>query len=399
MLLSVTQLEALEFLVNEGPRVMCWGGDIRSGKSDGAALALLTHAARYEDSDFIIAGKTAGAVTRNLVPKLRTWGKLSGAHVGKKQNPLNIDGNRFNLFGAPNRIAQDAVQGLTARGALIDEGTLIDHAFVDQCIARCDDDDAIIIITFNYENPYHWLKKEWLDQPDEFEHVFQHSTFRQAIEAGFQTEERLRFYERTLTGHRRKRWLEGQWASAEGIIWPSCIADEEFKFAGKFRRVEAGVDWGESAPTTAGFYGEWKQGHWVTLEEYWWDGGNSRTAKGHAQAIAAMGARLGCTRYVVDPSAKPLKDAMRAEGLRVVNGNNELIEGIDITEAAMSEGRMIVTPVAEQLLREAASWAWLPDVPDTPADGNDHRCDAHRYFCMDRLQVRRLTPIQKPRHL
>lgn len=404
------QVEALKWIADPHPpaRLLIWMGDVRSGKTFGSSLCSLTHLSRYRNSNGIVAGKSIAAVHRNQVPPLTDLAQMAGAAVSARYDRIAVGSNQLHLFGAPDSRAAEVLQGMAAVVALCDEATTLPEDFVAQCVARCDDADARLILTGNYSHPYHWLRG-WLDRVP---HVLLESELRTAVDAGVISESTYEFFDSTLTGHRKKRWLGREWAAASGVVWPSCVPSDDAVSDPAFRQIEAGIDFGIESPTAALFFGDLGDGRWQSAAEYYFDPaveGHQRTAGEHAAAILTMGERLGCTRYVIDPSAAPLRLEMRRRGMPVRDGDNKRDEGIDVVESALAEGRLLLTDEGHagdepgefyggvpNLLREASIWSWVEGKPDTPQDRDDHAPDGTRYWAMWRLRERNLTPFPKP---
>ena len=398
MALTDHQAKAILWATAEdSPKLLLWQGDIRCGKTMGAALALVRHSLKYEDADFIVAGKSAGAVERSVVRALKDAAVIWGQRFERvrSRQTIKIGSNEFHVFGAPNASSQDTVQGMTAAGAIIDEAALIDRGFVEQVMARCSMEDSKIILTFNPAHPSHWLFTDFINGG--LDCAFYKSTLLAAVQAGNIPQETYDFYlSQPMSAHRRKRWLEGEWAAAAGLCLPSLEPSPDAVTSPSFRRVEAGVDWGTSNPTAAVFFGQLYDGRWQTCGEYYWSEGN-RTASEHADAILRAGEVLGASRYIIDPSAASLRLELLRRKAQVVNGNNDVIEGIDTLEDAVSGGRLLVTDDVPSLLSEASRYSWKEwDGPDQPVKKDDHACDAARYFAMSRLRKVNLTPVPKP---
>lgn len=62
------------------------------------------------------------------------------------------------------RRAQDALQGLTAAGAYLDEAALFPKSFVDQAIARCSVDGWKFWMNCNPAGPHHFIREEYLTE-------------------------------------------------------------------------------------------------------------------------------------------------------------------------------------------------------------------------------------------
>ena len=366
---------------DSAPRTALYQGDIRSGKTYGAALALTVHSTGYRNKDFILGGQTATSVIRNVVPKMEEAAYMLWLPYKQVGNVLHIGANRFHIFGSPHSMSYKAVQGMDAAGALIDEATLCYENFIQQCIARCSEPGARIFLTFNPENPSHFLKRDWIDAGS-VEHTHFNALIGDALDSGTLSQDAYDLYASTLTAHRRRRWLNNEWCYATGRCLPSLedpalFPDRALLIADspQFVKVVAGVDWGTASPTAAVFAGKRPDGKWQTCGEYFWDPVTNvpRTAEEHAAAIIALGEQLGCTRYAVDPSASTLKISMRRLGATVRNGwNEDLNERITQTDQAIHQGAFVITPDVPNLIREAGVYSWKDhDGPDVPNKVDD----------------------------
>ena len=86
-------------------------------------------------------GKTMGALKKNVIrPMLQimeAWGWPYEYIRSGTDARIEIGSNSYYLYGANTEAAQDALQGLTAAGAYLDEAALFPKSFVDQAVARC----------------------------------------------------------------------------------------------------------------------------------------------------------------------------------------------------------------------------------------------------------------------
>ena len=370
----------------DSPRVMLWEGDIRSTKTYGAVMLLLTHSLARQDQFYILQGVSRPTIERNVITKFRELAPAYGFDLPRwehKTQSYRCGENSFVLAGAPTERAAFPIPGMSAAGMLADELTLLDRANVDYAISRCDQPDSIVLGTFNPDHPSNWVKHDWLDG-NEVEHTHLVARLQDAVDAGIIDPSVPGFYRSTLSGHRAKRWLEGEWAAPSGLCVPSCRPVEVL--GGPYRVVEAGVDWGTSNATAAEYWGLTDSGAWESAGEYYFDSaeqGFSRTAGEHAAAIISLGNALGCRAYVIDPSAAPLKIEMQDRGADVWQGVNDVLPGIDAMETAFADGSMRANENAPMLCREASAYRWDENaLEDRPVKKFDHAMDATRYFTM-----------------
>ena len=95
----------------------------------------------FSGESFILAGKTMGALKKNVIRPmlqiLEAWGWPYTYIRSGTDARVEIGSNVYYLYGANTEAAQDALQGLTAAGAYLDEAALFPKSFIDQAIGRC----------------------------------------------------------------------------------------------------------------------------------------------------------------------------------------------------------------------------------------------------------------------
>ena len=127
-------------------------GAIRSGKTIAMIIGFLTWSQEmFSGQSFILAGKTMGALKKNVVRPmlqiLEAWGWPYEYIRSGTDARLEIGSNTYYLYGANTEASQDALQGLTAAGAYADEAALFPQNFIDQMIGRCSVPGAKIWMT------------------------------------------------------------------------------------------------------------------------------------------------------------------------------------------------------------------------------------------------------------
>ncbi len=94
--------------------VIC-DGSIRSGKTVAMIISfLLWSLAKYDFENFIIAGKSMGALKRNVLEplfKIITAKGLDYSYVRTENPHIIIGSNKYYLFGASTEASQDTLQG------------------------------------------------------------------------------------------------------------------------------------------------------------------------------------------------------------------------------------------------------------------------------------------------
>lgn len=145
-------------------------GSVRSGKTVAMIDGFVTWSlATFKSEDFILAGRSMGALKRNVLKPMFQILLAKGIpfNYNRSENYVEIGTNTYYCFGANNEASQDVLQGLTAAGAYADEGALFPQNFIEQMIARCSVEGSKIWINCNPESPYHFLKTDYIDKAKE----------------------------------------------------------------------------------------------------------------------------------------------------------------------------------------------------------------------------------------
>ena len=204
-------------------------------------------------------------------------------------------------------------------------------------------------------------------------------------EAGNLTAQGLRTMEtlESLTGVRRKRLLEGIWATAEGAVYdifdPAAHVKE--RDPSEFRRWALACDEGYTNPAVILLVGFDLDGRAHVAREYY--------KRGVLQADYVKTAAGWAREYppeliAVDAAAAGLIADMRNEGLPAVGAKGRVLDGIGLVQSRlMVQGdgrpRLTVDPSCVNTINEFESYAWKPE-KDEPAKENDHALDALRYL-------------------
>jgi len=261
---SPKQLEILSFpYQNEGEYdAVIADGAIRSGKTIAEALAfLLWSMSEFNGANFIIASKSVGAANRNIIRPLQQI-KYIREHFDIKysisKGYMTVErGKKINyyyVFGGMNERSQDVVQGGTMSGAFIDEAALMPRSFVEQCVARCSVENALIWFNCNPLNPAHWFKQEWIDKVKEKHVKYLHFTMDDNPSLTDRVKQR---YINQNTGVFYKRNILGLWVAAEGVIYedfannPEQYIIDEVPSTWKLDYIDVGIDFGGTKSTTS----------------------------------------------------------------------------------------------------------------------------------------------------
>lgn len=194
-------------------------GAIRSGKTIAMICSFFRWSLKhFKGENFILAGKTIGALKKNVIGPMQQILKALGLEYtyNRSENFIVIGDNTYYMYDASTEASQDKLQGLTAAGALADEVALFPQSFVDQMIGRCSVDGAKIFMNCNPGSPYHFVKTELIDKSKEKNILYMHFTMDDNLSLSERVKERFR---RMFSGVFFKRYILGLWVQAEGLIY------------------------------------------------------------------------------------------------------------------------------------------------------------------------------------
>ncbi|MFI3172408.1 MAG: PBSX family phage terminase large subunit [Eubacteriales bacterium] len=208
-------------------------GAIRSGKTIACINGFLTWSQEMFDGEsFILAGKTMGALKKNVIrpmlQMLEAWGWPYTYIRSGTDARLEIGSNTYYLYGANTEASQDALQGLTAAGAYADEAALFPQSFIDQMIGRCSVAGAKVWMNCNPGSPYNYIKREFVDKIKE----------KKVYRLHFKMQDNFTLSKAVIARYQRawktgsvfyKRFILGLWVAADGLIYQQ-FADNKNEF-------------------------------------------------------------------------------------------------------------------------------------------------------------------------
>lgn len=364
-------------------------GAIRSGKTIAmiCGFFLWSLGSFPEGETFILAGKTIGALKKNVIKPalqiLTAWGLPYHYVSSGDEARLEVGQNVYYLYDAHNERSQDRLQGLTAAGALADEVALFPRNFVEQMIARCSAAGARIWLNCNPENPSHFVKTELIDKAEEKRIYHLHFLMDDNLALSHKTKAR---YERMYTGVFYRRFILGEWCLAEGLIYAAF--DPALHVVGALPdkgRWFISIDYGTINPFSAGLWCLTGKKA-VRVAEYYFDSRREHRQHTDAEYYTALEELAGkhvIEAVVVDPSAVSFIELIRRKGrFAVRKARNEVLDGIRLTARLLGEGKLQIGAGCKDAIREFGLYVWDDKAPeDKPLKTNDHAMDEIRYFC------------------
>lgn len=200
-------------------------GSIRSGKTIACIIGFLTWSQEcFSGQSFILAGKTMGALKKNVVrpmlQMLEAWGWPYTYIRSGTDARIEIGTNTYYLYGANTEASQDALQGLTAAGAYLDEAALFPKSFVDQAVARCSVDGWKFWMNCNPEGPHHFICEEYLNPEEMKRKKVYHLHFTMDDNLSISSKRKEEYKNAWPHGSVfYKRFILGLWVAADGLIY------------------------------------------------------------------------------------------------------------------------------------------------------------------------------------
>ena len=386
---SPKQLQVMKWWKQDRDAIIC-DGAVRSGKTLCMGVAFLLWAMIcFHDQQFALCGKTIGALRRNLLPgalaELRQLGATWEERRSENSITMHFGGrtNRFLLFGGRDEGSAALIQGVTLAGLLLDEVALMPRSFVEQACARCSVTGSKLWFNCNPEGPEHWFYREWIGKAEERKALYLHFTMDDNPSLAPYIRQR---YERLYTGIFYRRFVLGEWAAAEGLIYDFFDREKDAVPApkGEMEAWRVSIDYGTVNSTSMGLWGR-RNGVWYRVEEYYYDSrreGQQKTDAEYVEALRALCGDRRVERVIVDPSAASFQAALRQAGFPVRAADNRVLDGIRVTAGLLRNGQIVLCESCGDCLREIALYCWESG-KEAPRKENDHAMDEMRYFAMD----------------
>lgn len=373
-------------------------GAIRSGKTVSMSLSYVMWAmTTFVGQNFGMCGKTIGSFRRNVLFWLKLMLRSRGYSVvdHRSDNLIVVSKNGvenyFYVFGGKDERSQDLIQGITLAGVFFDEVALMPRSFVEQATGRCSVDGSKYWFNCNPDGPYHWFKQEWIDKCEDKNILYLHFTMDDNLSLSEKIKTR---YRSMYTGVFFKRYIQGLWAMAEGIIYDMFSEDRHVKaiqeFLGLLRTSGryVSIDYGTQNATVFLLWNKGIDGKWYCIREYYYSGrdkGIQKTDAEYADDLTKWLEETKIKAIIVDPSAASFIAELRKRGYSVLKAKNDVADGIRLVGTLLNTGKIIFSTACRNTIMEFGSYTWDQKAADRgldePVKQHDHAMDAVRYFC------------------
>lgn len=394
------QIKALK----NNARILVLHGAKRTGKTYVLIVKFLMLVAKFRNKGykFIIGGATSSTIRANILDDMeKIIEKEIKLDVYKS---FELFGNKILVRAGANSDSWKTVRGFTAYGCLLNEGTALNKIFVQECISRCSGEGARIFIDTNPENPFHYIKTDYIDKSGEL------------LESGQPNIQEIQFQlddnsfldpvyvesikKATPSGMFYDRDILGLWVAAEGIVYRDFnhkvhlidkIPDNEviIKYIG-------GFDFGFEHYGSIVIIAVTDKGNYYLIEEVaeqhkyidWWK----------EKALEFQEKYYGIKFYC--DTARPEHISYLRKGDRRVNAfeaNKSVVEGIEKVGSLLKQNKLFfIRKVFKKGLQEMYLYVWSDKVDDEKVKKeNDDVLDAIRYAIFTDSVANRLIALNK----
>ena len=360
-------------------------GSIRSGKSvvciSSFLLYIMTH---FNYMNAAMAGRTVLSLRRNIVQPLKQIAKTLNMEIidHRSENYLEVIkgdvSNYLYLFGGKDEASQDLVQGLTLCSCFLDEVALMPESFYNQITARLSVEGAKVWTTSNPSNPQHWFYKNVICKLEDMNGLYVHFTMDDNPSLNEGVKER---YKSMYSGVWAKRFIEGRWAVADGLIYDMFdekynIIDEEDIPYDDAVEWKIGVDYGTGNATVFELSFSDSHGNVYLVDEYYYAGRLEAQEENNydlqktdleytedmREFINSHTSLTGRTYreipIIVDPAANSFKLQLRRYHMKTKNAKNDVLFGIRIVSTLFKQRKLKISTKCVKLLEEIHTYQW-----------------------------------------
>lgn len=377
-----------EFFDNANHRYNIKSGATRSGKTymDYYVIPKRIRSRVGKDGLIVILGVTKSTIERNLLEPMRNiWGsQLVG--VINSENKCRLFGEMAYCLGAEKGSQVSKIRGSSIKYCYGDEMADWNPEVFELLKSRLDKPYSCLDGSLNPQGPYHWLKEFLESDADIYQQKY--TIFDNPFLDKKFVENLCKEYEGTVY---YKRYILGEWALAEGIIYDMfseerhVIQPQNIERGNGYKYVSC--DYGTQNAMVFLLWEPDNKGGYTATKEYFYSGRDESKQKTDEQYVEDMQKFLdgkAVREVVVDPSAASFIAALRNAGYTVRKAKNDVEDGIREVARRLNMNRLHFSSDCKNTIREFHSYVWdeksVEHGKDAPVKENDHCMDAVRYF-------------------
>ncbi len=368
-------------------RINILHGSVRSGKT-WISLVLWCVWIRNmpRDKSYLMAAKTMTTLKRNCLDLLETLAGQNNFKYSLSKKEGVLYGRKIYLEGVNDAGAESKIRGMTLQGAYCDEVTLFTEDFFGMLLSRLSEHGAKLFGTTNPDNPNHWFKVNYIDRKDDLDFFLMEFLIDDNT---FLDREYVEQLKKEYTGVFYRRFILGEWCSAEGLVYPMFDGDihvvEVVPEPRGVAEYYISVDYGTLNPCSIGL---WRLDDEcaVRLKECYYSGKQQKkllTDEEYYEMLRGIAEGYDIKCIVIDPSAASFIATIRRHGeFNVRKAENNVLNGIRITGTLLQSGKLLVRKCCKDAIREFGTYSWDEESQeDKVIKEFDHAMDDIRYFC------------------
>lgn len=366
-------------------------GAVRSGKSfvDVAyTIPARLRDVRNEPGLNVILGVSKETIERNVLEPMREIYTSDLVGTINSRNIAMVCGVPVYCLGAEKITQVSKIQGMSIKYCYGDEIAKWSQEVFAMLQSRLDKSYSMMDGACNPEHPGHWLK-EFVDRDDIDIYTQKYTIFDNPFLSKDFVNKLCNEYKGTVY---YKRYILGEWALAEGLIYPMYANAIAAPPPGVVtEKYVLSIDYG-TLNAFAALLWEKKGPVWYATRGYYYSGRENGTCKTDNEYLEDLDAFLQDIftklaegqklKTIVDPSAASFITLLKkSKHFIVIPADNSVGDGIRETATAMQMGFIKIDPSIKEWIKEAEGYVWdEKSKDDTPVKINDHYMDATRYF-------------------
>lgn len=368
-----------EFFANATHRWNFKVGAVRSGKTYADYFTIPKRIrARVDKAGLaFIFGVSKATIERNILEPMRTiWGDNLVGTI-KHDNTAQLFGETVYCLGCEKVSQVSKIRGASIKYAYGDEIAEWNPEVFELIKSRLDKPYSVFDGACNPESPNHWLK-EFIDSDADIykQHysIFDNPFLPEEFIQNLCTE-----YEGTVY---YKRYIEGEWSLAEGLIYPMyeeaiCkeIPEQETE------KICFSIDYG-TMNAFAVLLWEKKGKTWYATKGYYYSGRDTGIQKTDNEYLSdieryfvdVIQSRKEKIRTIIDPSAASFIALLKkTDWAKARKADNNVLDGIRETAVCLKTGKIKISSDIKEWADEAGGYVWdESSVDERPIKENDH---------------------------
>ena len=195
-------------------------GSVRSGKTHVSLLRWLTYVAESpKHYEFMMTGRTMTALKRNCLNPLLNFAGASNFKFSTSQKEGTLFKRQIYFEGVNDERAESKIYGVTLGGAYCDEIVLYPEGFTTMLLSRLSQPGAALLATCNPDNPEHYIKTNYIDNPA-LDSTVWHFLLEDNEYLAKKNPQYLEQLKKEYRGVYYDRYIRGLWVRAEGLVFP-----------------------------------------------------------------------------------------------------------------------------------------------------------------------------------